>query len=291
MRKTIQVLLLISFLLTGTSFGLSWQSAERILNSAKLDTFDEKWSDALVKFRELQQLYPDEPAAIQASFWEALCLDKIGKPADALVQYESFLRRSPKEIPQVKQAEYSIVHLSCQLYKDGNRRYIDRALNATESKDDDLRLLAGVQISYLNESRINRKAVPVLLDFMESSPDPEIQNQAALALLRIDPKILDERTGKGVSTGRTTQQNQGKSAKKSTRKFLRLSIIQEGSESFRFSLPLSLARMLFSSLPNEARESLLEEGINPENILKELEKADEMLEIKTGDQVFRIWVE
>jgi len=126
---------------------------------------------------------------------------------------------------------------------------------------------------------------------MESSPDPEIQNQAALALLRIDPKILDERTGKGVSTGRTTQQNQGKSAKKSTRKFLRLSIIQEGSESFRFSLPLSLARMLFSSLPNEARESLLEEGINPENILKELEKADEMLEIKTGDQVFRIWVE
>jgi hypothetical protein len=122
---------------------------------------------------------------------------------------------------------------------------------------------------------------------MEESPDPEIQNQAALALLRIDPMILDERPGKG----RKGSPEKGKGGEKSARKFLRMSIVDEGTESFRFSLPLSLARMLFSSLPEAARESLEEEGINPENLLEELEKADEMLEIKSGDQVFRLWVE
>ena len=48
MRKVVLVFLLISFLWPGALFGLSWQSAERILNSAKLDTFDEEWDEALI---------------------------------------------------------------------------------------------------------------------------------------------------------------------------------------------------------------------------------------------------
>jgi tetratricopeptide (TPR) repeat protein len=290
MKKIIWFLLISSSLILGTAFGSAWQNAEKLLNSAKLDVFDEKWEDALVKFKELQQEYPDQPAAIQASFWEAHCLDKIGRNAEALVQYESFLNRSDNRMPQVKQAEYSIVRLACQLYREGNRRYIDRALTATESRDKDLRLIAGVELSFISESRINRRAVPSLMEFMENSPDPEIQNQAALALLRIDPKILDERPGKSTTTSRSSGSNESKEPK-SNRKFLRLSILEGGTESFRFSLPLSLARMLFSALPDEARESLEEEGINPENILQELEKAEEMLEIKSGNQVFRLWVE
>jgi len=287
MRKLILWISLFSFAGPCITIAGSTQSADRLLDAAKLDTFDEKWLDALEKLRELQDIYPEERAAILAVFWEALCLEKLGEEENALIQYEKFLRQSDKRMPQFKQAEFSIVRLACQLYRQGNRRYINRALRATESPDDEVRLLAGVQISFLSDSRIRRKAVPILLDFMQTSSDPEIQNQAALALLRIDPGILEEL---GLS-GRSGDENRKKGSKKSSRTFLRFTIQEDGVESIRISLPLSLARMLFSSLPEEARRHLETKGINPENILEELENADEMLEIKSGGQIFRIWVE
>jgi tetratricopeptide (TPR) repeat protein len=254
------------------------QSAEELMRTAKLAIFDQKWEDALTTLHRVQSEYPDNPAALQSRFYEARVLENLGREEQAIRTYEAFLGEVPQESTLAREASSSVVKLSTRLYRAGNTRYIDRTIGALNSSDSELRFLAAVQLSYIRDPAVYRKAIPVLQKARENGYSAEIQNQATLALLRIDPKLLEagEKPANSDSERRT----------------LNVAILVDGEETFSLSFPLSLARMLFSALPDDAKEDLQEEGLNPENILKQLETVGEIIEVRSSDgEVFRLWVE
>jgi tetratricopeptide (TPR) repeat protein len=254
------------------------QSAEELMRNAKLAIFDQKWGDALTTLRRVQSEHPGNPAALQSQFYEARVLENLGNEEEAIRTYEAFLGEVPQDSTLAREARSSIVQLSTRLYRAGNTQYIDRTIGALDSADKELRFLAAVQLSYIRDPAVFRKAIPVLQVAREEGPSAEIQNQAALALLRIDPKLLEA--------------GEQPAGSKRGRKTLKLAILVDGEETFSLSLPLSLARMLFAALPDDAKEDLREEGLNPENILKQLETAGEIIEVRSSDnEVFRLWIE
>ncbi len=254
------------------------QSAEELMRNAKLAIFDQKWGDALTTLRRVQSEHPGNKAALQSQFYEARVLENLGNEEEAIRTYEAFLGEVPQDSTLAREARSSIVQLSTRLYRAGNTQYIDRTIGALDSADKELRFLAAVQLSYIRDPAVFRKAIPVLQVAREEGPSAEIQNQAALALLRIDPKLLEAGEQPAGS-------NRG-------RKTLKLAILVDGEETFSLSFPLSLARMLFAALPEDAKEDLREEGLNPENILKQLETAGEIIEVRSSDnEVFRLWIE
>ena len=255
------------------------QSAEELMRNAKLAIFDQQWQDALTTLRKVQSEHPRSPAALQSRFYEARVLENLGSEEQAIRTYEAFLGETPQDSTLAREARSSIVQLSTQLYRAGNTQYIDRTIAALDSPNKELRFLAAVQLSYIrDEPAVVRKAVPILQAARGYGHNAEIQNQAALALLRIDPKLLEAgETPAGSDRGRKT---------------LNVAILVDGEETFKLSFPLSLARMLFNALPNDAKEDLKEEGLNPENILKQLETAGEIIEVRSADnEVFRLWIE
>jgi tetratricopeptide (TPR) repeat protein len=254
------------------------QSAEELMRSAKLAIFDQNWQDALATLRRVQSEHPRSPLALQSQFYEARVLENLGNEEQAIRTYEEFIEESPQNSTLTREARSSIVKLSTRLYRAGNIRYIDRTIEALDSTDQELRFLAAVQLSYIRDPAVNRKAVPILQTARNRRGSAEVENQATLALLRIDPKLLE--TGE-----KPAPPDKG-------RRTLSVAILVDGEETFKLSFPLSLARMLFSALPDDAKEDLNEEGLNPENILQQLESGNEIIEVRTSDgEVFRLWIE
>jgi hypothetical protein len=254
------------------------QSAEELMRSAKLAIFDQNWQDALTTLRRLQSEHPRSPVALQSQFYEARVLENLGNEEQAIRTYEEFVGDSPQNSTLAREARSSIVKLSTRLYRAGNTRYIDRTIEALDSPDQELRFLAAVQLSYIRDPDINRKAVPILQAARSRRGSAEIENQATLALLRIDPKLLE-------AGEKEAPPDKG-------RRTLSVAILVDGEETFKLSFPLSLARMLFSALPDDAKEDLNEEGLNPENILQQLESGNEIIEVRSSDgEVFRLWIE
>lgn len=257
---------------------LAAQSVEELMRSAKLAIFDQRWQDALITLRRVQSQHPRSPSAPQSRFYEARVLENLGDDEQALRTYESFLAEAPGDSTLKKEARSSVVQLAAQLYQAGNSQYIDRTIAALDTADQELKFLAAVQLSYVRDPALFRKAIPVLQEARDQRENTEIQNQAALALLRIDPKLLE-----------TTEKRAGS---EKGRKTLNLAILTDGEESFRLSFPLSLARLLFSALPDDAKQDLQEEGLNPENILNQLESGSEIIEVRSADnEVLRLWIE
>jgi hypothetical protein len=179
----------------------------------------------------------------------------------------------------VAEARSSAIRLTVELHRSGGKGYLDRALRTLREPDRDLSFLAALQLSRLPEEAVRRRAVPVLQRELRETADPEVRNQASLALLRIDPRLLE---------GGAEREPQGRRG--SSVRSLRLVIAGDGEE-LRLALPISLARLLLSSLPDSAREDLRRGGIEADNLVEELSKAGEILEIKTSDGLIRIWIE
>ncbi len=242
--------------------------------------FDGKWADALEKLEAVEAQSSDPGLQTRAYFYAARALQKLKRPEESLRRYERYLDQPSTDNALRQEARFSIVQLSVDLYQSGKKGYIDRALAALESSDPELRLLAAVRISYLSDLAIKRKAIPVLQRALAESPDSEVQNQASLALLRIDPKLLEKKSSRSEKNGKT-----------SGRTSLHVLVRSEGGDALRLSLPLSLARLLLSSLPEDAQDSLRERGINPDNILDELSRSKDFLEVRSDDSYVRIWIE
>ena len=254
------------------------QSAEELMRNAKLAIFDQKWEAALTTLRRVQSEHPRSPAALQSRFYEARVLENLGNEEQAIRTYEAFLEETPQGSTLARDARSSVVQLSTRLYRAGNTQYIDRTIGALDSADKELRFLAAVQLSYIRDPAVFRKAIPILQEAREHGYNAEIQNQATLALLRIDPQLLEAGEKPATSEG--------------ARRTLKVAILVDGEETFSLSFPLSLARMLFSALPDDAKEDLKEEGLNPENILKQLQTVGEIIEVRSSDgEVFRLWIE
>ncbi len=278
MIRSISILLL-SILLAGTPTEAG-AGPEELLSQAKLAMFDGQWREALDKIRLLRTLSPSDAVLTGSLFYEGRALERLGRPEDALRAYERYLERSDRDSALVAEARSSSVRLAVELYRNGARGYLDRVSRALRGSDRDLAFLAALQLSRLPEEAVRRQAVPVLQRELRESADPEVRNQASLALLRIDPRLLG---------GGAEREPPGR--RDSALRSLRLVIAGADGEMLRLALPISLARLLLSSLPDSAREDLRREGIQADNLVEELSKAGEILEIKTSDGLIRIWID
>jgi tetratricopeptide (TPR) repeat protein len=273
------VLLALTLLLSALS--VQAQTPEDRFQQAMLNMFDGKWAEALKKLEAVQAETKDPDLRTRSYFYAARALQRLNRSEESLRQYERYLDQPSTDHALRQEARFSIVQLSVNLYSAGKKRYIDRALAALDSPDQELRLLAAVQISYIQDTEIQRKAVPVLQRAVAESADSEVQNQASLALLRIDPKLLEKKS---------TRAEKGTS-KVARNASLHVVVRGEDGDELKLALPLSLARLLLSSLPEDAQESLRKRGINPDNVLDELSKTKNFLEVTSEGTSVRIWIE
>jgi hypothetical protein len=243
---------------------------EEIMQQAKLAMFDKDWSQALRKLRDLQSRFPTSSLATPAIFYEATTLENLNRKEESLQKYEAFLGRTGGEAPLREQAHYSIIGLSADLYNEGKTSYIDRAIKALKDGRKSVRYYAALRLSYIKDRKINDQAVPTLKDILRQENDPELRDRASLAILRIDPKLLDQERGR----------------------WLTVVVMEDGKEVSKLTLPLSLAMLVIKALPDEARREIEARGIRPENILDDLKKLapGEIFEFKTKNGAIRIQI-
>lgn len=255
------------------------KSPEELLRQAKVSIFDERWQDALALLQEIQACCPSSSQASPARFYQARVLDSMGRRVEALESYSAFLNQSSHSKALEKEAQLAVVKLSARLWQEGQRQFIGNTTRALNSPDPDLRLLAGVQLSYLHSKELQDRAVPVLQKMARDSDNAEMQNQATLALLRIDPKLLQtDKKGQRAESDKRVQR-------------LHISVTTGGTETFSLALPASLIRLVFSSLSDGAKRELEQKGIDANNLLEQLREAGEVLEIKGDSETLRLWVE
>ena len=152
-------------------------------------------------------------------------------------------------------------------------RYLD-------GRDKALRYFSALKISYISDKGVCGKAVPVLKEILRSEEDEELRNRASIALLRCDPKLAQD-----------PDLNAVRSSRRGPNRSIRVVVIEEGVEVAKLNLPLSLARAISQLIPDEARRELRREGIDPENLVEELMRMRDILEVKTQDGLLRIWIE
>jgi len=266
---------------------LAQTTYEEELQKATLDMFDGKWREALDRLQALRSSDIPEEVGARVDFYEARALEKLDRPEDALRAYERFTSLGKGDQTLIRQARISLVRLAAELYREGRPNYIDRTVSALKSPDPELRFIAAVELSYLDTDSLRKQAVPVLLETYRTGSDAEMRNQASVALLRIDPKLLEKPS---EPIGKSAASQGGKKAPGSHTMF-KLLIKGSDGEEIRLTLPVSLARMALAALPEDARKSLREKGINPDNLLEELTKASEVLEVRSSEGIVRLWVE
>ena len=252
------------------------QSPDDLFQQAMLDMFDGKWEQALQKLEQVGSSHAPEELKIRSHFFAARALEKSGSQEDALRQYEQFLRAGSSDPALRKEAGFARVKIASQLYMAGKRGYANGVVEALEAPDSELRFLAAVQLSYFRDQKLRQRAVPVLQEALSRNQDEDVRNQAALALLRIDPKLLEKKpSGSSARVGYN----------------LHLLLQGNDGEEIRLTLPVSLARLALGALPDSVRKDLQEEGVNPDNIMEMLSKTGEILEVKSDGSVIRLWID
>lgn len=111
---------LLPTLLTGQTGG----NAKGLLEKAKLELFDRKWSEALTSLEKLIVEYPDSPLYATALFYKAKCLEELKRSKNALRSYTRYLEVSKNKNLR-EEATIAIIDLNYRLYANGETRYLN----------------------------------------------------------------------------------------------------------------------------------------------------------------------
>jgi hypothetical protein len=268
----------ISFLQAASLSGA--QSDEELFQEAKILIFDKKWKQAQEKLDDLLVRYPQSPLYSQALFYIGKCLsEQAGQERDAIEVYKRYQNHRDADKNLIQESEIEIVDLSYKLYEKGRKSYLKEIEEALESRDRAVKYYAAFKLSYLSDERTARKGLPVLEDILEEERDPELRERAKLALLRIDPDLLKNIEDEEYDT---------------KPKLFCLRVYKKGEKeaSFSLNIPLALADLALSSIPEEEKESLRKEGYDLDEILERLTKVKgNIIEIKHEDGTIKIWIE
>ncbi len=77
------------------------------------------------------------------------------------------------------------------------------------------------------------------------------------------------------------------------RGWLRIRVVEKGKETAKINIPLSLVRFGMKFIPLHARKQMLEKGVDPEDILREIESGTvgKLVEVEQGSDQVEVWVE
>jgi hypothetical protein len=223
------------------------------VRNAKALVFDRKFAQARQAWEEVRAAGVG-PEAQAAGFWIARCSEGLGEYERALREYGAFLGEKPLDRTLAEEARTSRVGLAARLHKAGHREYLPILHEALTDASKTVRYFAALQLAELGPD-VGRAAVPILQKIVTEETDDDLVDRAKLCLLRVDRKALE----RAVSPSQTR-------ADKQTH-WIKVRIYDRGGVRPKVSinLPLSLAEMVFKSLPDDAQRELGRKGIKQDN--------------------------
>jgi hypothetical protein len=255
-------------------------SDKELFQEAKILIFDKKWEQAQQKLDDLLVRYPQSPLYSQALFYKGKCLsEQEGEERNAIEVYKQYKDRKDADKNLIQESETKIIDLSYDLYEQGRTSYLDEIELALRSRDKAVRYYAAIKLSKISNKKTARKGLSVLEDILEREKDTELRDLAKLAVLRIDPDALENiRDHEYESRPRML--------------CIRIYDIGEEEASFSLNIPWALADLALSSIPEEDKQEMREEGYDLDDILKQLTKIKgNIIEIRGEDSVIKIWIE
>ena len=255
------------------------QSDDELFQEAKIMIFDKEWENAQEKLEELLEDFPDSPLYSQALFYLGRTLEnQKGEEKEAISVFKKYILRSDNNEVLTQEAEFSIIKLSFDLYERGRKSYLKEIKTRLYRPDRFVRYYAALRLSYVEDKREAREAVPVLKEILEEEEDQELKDKANIALLRIDPNYFQEYEEKRDE--RRLMLMKFRVINKRTR-----------AETFSISIPWALADLALANIPEDAKAELRKEGYDLDRILKEVIEGGRILEIETKETIIKIWIE
>ena len=274
------LLLLLVVGLPGQVAGEKIKPDEQLLQEAKILIFDKKWEQAEQKLGELLSRYPQSSFYAQALFYKGKCLsEQKGKELQAWQTFEEFLKRPDKPEGLVEEARIASLDLAFALYKNGQTAFGQILTDSLNDSSRVIRYYAAFKLSYLDDKKIARKAVPVLKKLMVEEKDQELIDRAKIALLRISPESFQEIKDERVS-GEHRQ--------------IKIRIYEKGKKAPAVSvnLPLALADLALQAMPEEDKKRIKQQGYDLDRLLSDLARSREKLvRIEADGDLIEIWIE
>jgi hypothetical protein len=271
-RKYIITFLLIFSMLI--SIGLA-KSESDLFEKVKLDLFDKEWDDALKGLEALISDFPDSSHYSQFVFYKSKCLEEKKLLKQALASYQLYLEVSDNKILK-EEASISIIDLNFLLYNKGDSSYLKKIYKFLRSNQPMVRYYVALRLSSLKDKKAARKAVPTLNRMISQEDDDELVNRAKIALMKIDPRYLEEISVRtNVETSSLYIRVYDKKLKKDT---------------FSITIPFLLAKLALDALPDKEKGTLSKKGYNLDRILQSLIKTGEIFRLEEDDSIIRIWI-
>lgn len=256
------------------------QADTETLRKAKTLFFDREYEEA----REAWQQVRADGESEAARYWIARCSEKLGESERALEEYGAYLDSHPSDRMLREEARTSRVALAAKLYKRGRTRHLEIISRGLDDPNRTVRYFAALQMASLGPE-VGRPAIPVLQDILRKESDKDLVERAKLALLRLDRDALAEVTPSPRSKG-----------SEPTAGWIRVRIWEKGAKKPQLSLnlPVFLADMVFSSLPDEARDELRQEGFDATSFWERLKQSGptDIFTVEGDDGTrIQVWIE
>ncbi|MDD8020487.1 MAG: hypothetical protein PHU81_04770 [Acidobacteriota bacterium] len=287
MKNRTKILVFLAGILLLLYSGLAAQTAgekikhdEQLLQEAKLLIFDKKWSQAEQKLSEFLSRYPKSALYSQALFYKGKCLtEQRGKELTAWQTFEEFLKRPDKPEGLVEEAQIASLDLAFNLYQSGQTSFGQILTGRLNDPNPVIRYYAAFKLSYLQDKKLAREAVPVLKKLMEEEKDPELVDRAKIALLRISPEFFKEIKDRSDSGGH---------------RLVKIRIFEKGKKTPNVSVnfPLALADLALQAMPERDKNRIKQQGYDLDRILEDLAKSHEkLIRIEEDGNLIEIWIE
>ena len=255
--------------------------AER-LRTAKALFFDRQYEEAREAWKEVLARSSGAQAA-SAAYWVARCSESLGQSERAFGEYGQFLEREPGDATLREEARTSRVALAAQLVKEGREEFRPPLRQALKDPSQSVRFFAAVQLATLRDCA---GATAILRDVVANETDEELVQRARMGLLKCDPKGTAERRPSAA------RPSPGRGAAR----WIKVRVFEQAQSKAKISInaPLSLAEILFKSLPDDVKSDLSKKGYHSDNVWEQLSRMPpgKILEIEGDDGGrIQIWIE
>ena len=275
MKKIVGIVTML--VLTGV---LPLMAGNRSLERAKVLLFDQKWQGALEELDKCLASNPEGKDVLQAIFYRGNCLKELERTEEAVAAFQQFLAVSGNATLR-EEAEINMIDLNVELMKRKDKLAPTRLKQALASRIKSVRYYTAFKLSYLKDKSLAREGIPILKGIVNRESDNELRERAKLALFRIDPRSLENVNKTDRTRGR----------------MLRIRVVDkhvskgQNKERVSISIPLSLATLALTALPDSEKQRLAAEGYNLDTIIQTLIKTREVLLIEDEEATIRIWID
>lgn len=256
----------------------------------KMDALDQRWGGVLEDADKLLACDPTGPNASQAAFYRARALDRLRRPADAVLAYQTFLQghcaAGGDDSILCSDARVALLSLAGEQVSKGDASLLRILLDGLKGPDPYSRVFAGIQVSKLSgQKEAKAQALPVLVEGYRLEDDKAFRNEICMAIIRIDPSKCG-----GGTTATGTNRPEPQWIK------VRVFDCKNNVEKVKVNMPFSFAEALLESLGPQVMTEIKKQGFDLDNLWQSLKKMGPeqvfKLEINDGDcENIEIWFE